>query len=138
MRSTLFLHIFFLSLAVIAATIFTLSIFGFINPTIPINTRNILIITILLFFIAFIAFLISSRFIRPIQLISEQIDNSSKLTETLYKNHFLPAEIKQIVISILKYQSKNKDIQTGYLANKKMFTSILANMNDGILKRVHD
>jgi two-component system phosphate regulon sensor histidine kinase PhoR len=133
MRSTLFLHIFFLSLAVIAATVFTLSIFGFINPTIPINTRNILIIIILLFFIAFIAFLISSRFIRPIQLISEQIDNSSKLTETLYKNHFLPAEIKQIVISILKYQSKNKDIQTGYLANQKMFTSILANMNDGIL-----
>ncbi len=133
MRSTLFLHIFFLSLVVIAATVFTLSIFGFINPTIPTNTRNILIIIILLFFIAFIAFLISSRFIRPIQLISEQIDNSSKLTETLYKNHFLPAEIKQIVISILKYQSKNKDIQTGYLANKKMFTSILANMNDGIL-----
>lgn len=133
MRSTLFLHIFFLSLAVIAATVLTLSILGFINPTIPINTRNILIIILLLFFIAFIAFLISSRFIRPIQLISEQIDNSSKLTETLYKNHFLPAEIKQIVISILKYQSKNKDIQTGYLANKKMFTSILANMNDGIL-----
>jgi two-component system phosphate regulon sensor histidine kinase PhoR len=133
MRSTLFLHIFIFSLAVIAATILSLSFFGFINPTVPANARNIFLVILLLFSIAFIAFLISSRYIRPIQLISEQIDNPSKLTETFYKTHFLPAEIKQILVSILKYQSKNNDIQTGYLANRKMFTSILANMNDGII-----
>jgi two-component system phosphate regulon sensor histidine kinase PhoR len=45
----------------------------------------------------------------------------------------LPAEIKQLLISILKYQSKNNDVQTGYSANQKLFTSILANINDGIL-----
>jgi two-component system phosphate regulon sensor histidine kinase PhoR len=138
MRSTLFLHILFFSLAIIAVVILSLSFFGFINPTIPINTRNILLIILFFFSTALIAFLISSRYIQPINQISEQINNPSKLTETFKKSHFLPAEIKQIFLSILKYQSKNNDIQTGYLADRKMFTSILANMNDGLLITTED
>jgi len=111
MRRTLFLHIFIFSLAIIVATILSLSYFGFINPAAPINTQNIVFIILLIFSIIFIAFLISYRYIRPIQLISDQIKNPSQLSKTFNKSNFLPAEIKQL----------------------KLFTSILANINDGIL-----
>ena len=133
MRSTLFLHIFFFSLAIIAATILSLSYFGFINPSSFVNTRNVVLIIFLAFSIIFIAFLISNRYIRPIRLISDQINDPSQLVKTFKKPHFLPAEIKQLLISILKYQSKNNDVQIGYSANQKLFTSILANITDGIL-----
>ena len=79
------------------------------------------------------AVLISSRFVKPIKIISAQISEPEKLEDLFYSNSHLPSEIQRLLLAIIQYQARNDGTKTDYHTERKMFYSLLENMKDGIL-----
>lgn len=92
----------------------------------------------LLFCLAFIlvgilSYLLSRIYIQPIKKLSKNINNSNILLELFYKTRWLPKELQKLYKGILNTLSKLKKDHEEFISEKAVFSSILSNMNDGIL-----
>jgi len=81
----------------------------------------------------FSAAYISVKFVKPIKKVTDNISQPKKLMDLFYSNPRLPSEIKRLLLSVIQYQTDTDKFQTDYLAERKMFNSLLENMKDGIL-----
>ena len=76
---------------------------------------------------------IASAFINPLKKISRDISHPIELADLFFKDRSLPSDIQRLLLAIIRYQTSTDESQTDYLAERKMFNSLLENMNDGIL-----
>jgi len=98
------------------------------------RSQNLIILLLILFSVAILsAAFIASRYIKPIRKITDNISHPVVLTDLFYKDRRLPSEIQRLLRAIIRYQTNSDESETDYLAERKMFNSLLENMNDGIL-----
>jgi two-component system, OmpR family, phosphate regulon sensor histidine kinase PhoR len=98
------------------------------------RSQNLIILLLILFSVAILsAAFIASRYIKPIRKITDNISHPVVLTDLFYNDRRLPSEIQRLLRAIIRYQTNSDESETDYLAERKMFNSLLENMNDGIL-----
>jgi len=133
MRNFLFWKTFFLFSLIFIVLIIILSQLNLLQlSNIPLQTF------VLLFFgieaaAAISLFLITSSYIQPIQYISEHLKTPSRINDIFLRFQSPPKEIRSLSISLLNLDKKQHEEKLRYLAEKRKFSSILRNMNDGIL-----
>ena len=133
MRNSLFFQI------ILFLTIILLLTFIVLYPNISsqvglFRTTDFIIFPLILVSIAILsAAFIASRYINPIKKITDNISHSVALTDFFYNDRQLPSEIQRLLLAIIRHQTNSDESETDYLAERKMFNSLLVNMNDGIL-----
>ena len=80
-----------------------------------------------------LSYFIARIYTRPVERLMRNLDDESIITDLFYKTRMLPAEIRRLLRRILKFSDDLKAERDSFLADKAIFTSILRNMNDGIL-----
>ena len=80
-----------------------------------------------------LSYFIARIYTRPVERLMRNLDDESVITDLFYKTRLLPAEIRRLLRRILKFSDDLKAERDSFLADKAIFTSILRNMNDGIL-----
>lgn len=104
------------------------------DQTIPeFITSNITFLLVLLILTAIISLLISNNYLQHIENLVENINQRSILAELFYKTKSLPVEIQRLYKSVLNTLSKTNKEKEEFQSEKAVFSSILSNMNDGIL-----
>ena len=94
---------------------------------------NFLLIVIAILAIGVLALLVSKEYLKHMDNLIENIDRPALLAELFYKTKRLPVEMQRLYKSILNTHSRLNKEREHYQAEKAVFSSILSNMNDGIL-----
>jgi two-component system, OmpR family, phosphate regulon sensor histidine kinase PhoR len=133
MRNSFFWRIFLYSLFLIGF-IFSALLFFDIKPSDFLQSNFIfLLLCILIIISIFFSYLIFLRYFKPIITITQHLNDPAKLEILLYNSKCLPAEIKTFLISLKKNQNSNNEKFLKLYTEKKLFNSILATMNDGLI-----
>jgi len=133
LRNSLFFQI-VLFLLTILLFIFSILYPEISNQANPFRTQKILFFSLLLIAAATLAAAyISTRFIKPINKITDNFSHPDQLTNLFYDDRRLPSEIQRLLLAIIRYQTNTNESEMDYQAERKMFNSLLENMNDGIL-----
>lgn len=80
-----------------------------------------------------LSYFIAKMYTQPVEKLMRNLDKPAAISNLFYKTRLLPAEIQRLLKSILNFRNELQDEQNNYLADKAIFSSILRNMNDGIL-----
>ena len=134
MRNSLFFRITLFLLIIVSTIVFLLTF-----P--PIQTSNffdqtqktVVIFLVAVILSVLVAAYISSKFIHPIKKITDDLSHPATLTNLFYTDRHLPSEIQRLLLAIIQYQTSTDESKAETLAERKMFNSLLENMNDGIL-----
>ena len=78
-------------------------------------------------------YLVSNIYIQPIRNLSRHINEPHLLGELFYKTRWMPRELQEVYKRILDEFSRQEKDQEVFNAEKAVYSSILSNMNDGIL-----
>ncbi len=133
MRNSLFWRI-------LALTLLPLLILVFISTYLDADlfaqeflANNIAFLLILIALIVVITLVVSENYLKNLDKLIKNINQPSILAELFYKTRGLPAEMQRLYKSVLNSLSKSKKEKEEFQSEKAVFSSILSNMNDGIL-----
>ena len=133
MRNSLFWRILSVALLplLLLLTIFTNTNVGLVICDFITDNFALLIIFVLLIIV--LAFLVSKDYLKHIENLIKNIDKPAILTGLFYKTRGLPSEMQRLYKTILNTLSKMNKEREDFQSEKAVFSSILSNMNDGIL-----
>ena len=88
---------------------------------------------ILILITSALAYLLSRIYIHPINHLSDNLDQINDLSDFFFKTKSLPIELQNLYRKAMdRFLKRKKELDT-YQSEKAIFSSILSNMNDGIL-----
>jgi two-component system phosphate regulon sensor histidine kinase PhoR len=76
---------------------------------------------------------IARKYIQPLNILHKNLETPSNLSTAFFKTRNIPIEIRKIFSSLIDLLASNQEDINTFLSDKKMFTSVLRNMNDGTL-----
>ena len=79
------------------------------------------------------SFLISNLYIQPLNKLEENLDKPDTLSKLFFGTRLLPKELQKLYKVILDKLEQTKQNRENFESEKALFSSILSNMNDGIL-----
>lgn len=125
---------------ILAVAILPLIIFYFISTNfygdITIRefiSNNSFLLFILILSISLLSLVVSNNYLKHIENLINNINQPAFLAELFYKTKGLPVEMQRLYKSVLNTLSKSNKEKEEFQSEKAVFSSILSNMNDGIL-----
>lgn len=94
---------------------------------------HLLIILVTIIVVICAAYLVSQNYFRPINNLIDHLDEPQLLTNLFFRTRMLPKEIQRLYKNVLGTLTHLRREQENYQSEKAVFSSILSNMNDGIL-----
>ena len=94
---------------------------------------HIFLIIIYLIMVVVSAFIVSRIYIQPVEKLSKNLDEPELLLKTFYKTRMLPKELQSLYKNVLSKLDQVKADREAFQSEKALSSSILSNMNDGIL-----
>ncbi len=79
------------------------------------------------------SYLVSRNFTHPINTLTQHLKEPQVLTDSFFRTRLLPIEIQRLYKRVLDSIQQDRREQESIQSEKAIFSSILSNMNDGIL-----
>jgi len=95
--------------------------------------ENLALVFAFVLLVILIAFLISNAYVEPVKRLNRYMHEPGILSEISYKTRWMPPELRDLYHHLLDAFTDLKKEQEAFRSEKAVFSSILANMNDGIL-----
>lgn len=133
MRNSLFWRILFIGLIPLIILFIFFSQIDKAASLQVILQNNSFLFPVIVIVVIVLSYLVAKLYIQPIINLTRNLDESSALMNLFYKTKLLPVELRRLYKNILDFRDELKEERDNSLAEKAVFSSILRNMNDGIL-----